>query len=211
MSAVSKDLQSGPDVLLKNMKKSYLALIGTAAALWLSACSSTDQGAASSTPVAGNGSNDFFDASVQEMYSQLPAYYRTKYFALGIPEQWRVLSFSDNEGDAHISVERNDHSSLVTIRVTPASHKTVDETCEYARKGFDANGLQYVSEPEIAYGTCIIEGKENTKDVTLWLRQYDDDNSVYSINFTGSLETVGEILSYLVGNEKLMQLMVRPL
>ena len=57
----------------------------------------------------------------------------------------------------------------------------------------------------------IIEGKENNKDVALWLRQYDDDNSVYSITYTGSLDVVGELLGYLVGNEKMMQLLVRPL
>ena len=157
------------------------------------------------------GNENFYDESVQQLYATLPASYRTDYFALGIPEGWKVLSFSDHPNNTHISVEKLDHSALVTIRVDKAVYKTIDDTCRYAQKGFEANGLTFTSTPAVSYGTCIIEGKENDKDVSLWLRQYDDDRSVYSITFTGSLDVVGELLGYLVGNEKMMQLLVRPL
>ena len=36
-------------------------------------------------------------------------------------------------------------------------------------------------------------------------------NTMMTITFTGSLDVVGELLGYLVGNEKMMQLLVRPL
>ena len=87
----------------------------------------------------------------------------------------------------------------------------MDESCQLAIEGLKSNGVQLSADVGVAFGTCVVEGKDNEKDVALWLRQYDDDNSTYSINYTGSLENVGELLSYLVGNEKLMQLMVRPL
>lgn len=184
-------------------------LLALGSALILSACSSSSTTPASET-VAQDGAS-FYDESVQELFSTLPASYRTKFFALGIPQGWKVLSFSDHPQNTHISVEKFDHSALVTIRVDNAVYKNIDDACTYARKGFEANGLTFTKEPGVAYGTCIIEGKENNKDVTLWLRQYDDDKSVYSITFTGNLETVGEVLNYLVGNDKMMQLLVRPL
>ena len=71
--------------------------------------------------------------------------------------------------------------------------------------------MEFSSDSSVAYGTCIIEGLEGEKNITLWMRQYDDDQSNYSINFTGSLDSAGEILGYLVGNDKMMQLLVRPL
>ncbi len=189
------------------MIKLRTGLLALGSALLLSACATTSPGG--NTTAAGG--ENFYDESVQQLFAPLPASFRTDYFALGIPEGWKVLSFSDKADNTHISVEKLDHSALVTIRVDQGVYQNINDTCLYAQKGFEANGLTFTKNPEVSFGTCIIEGKENTKDVSLWLRQYDDDNSVYSITFTGSLDVVGELLSYLVGNEKMMQLMVRPL
>ncbi len=191
------------------MVKLRTGLLVLGSALLLSACATT--GTSNNTDASTPSQDGFYDESVQKLYADLPASYRTDYFALGIPEGWKVLSFSDHPNNTHISVEKFDHSALVTIRVDKAVYKSIDDTCRNAQNGFEANGLVLTKGPEVSYGTCIIEGKENTKDVSLWLRQYEDDRSVYSITFTGSLDVVGEVLSYLVGNEKMMQLMVRPL
>ena len=189
------------------MIKLRTGLLALGSALLLSACASNSNQGASTAPSTEN----FYDESVQKLFATLPASYRTDFFALGIPQGWKVLSFSNHATNTHISVEKIDHSALVTIRVDKSVYKSIDDTCHYAQKGFEANGLTFTTTPNVSYGTCIIEGKENNKDVALWLRQYDDDNSVYSITYTGSLDVVGELLGYLVGNEKMMQLLVRPL
>ncbi len=196
-------------------KDSWLAplvKVGVAAstALLISACSSN----AGPQNVAGNGSNDnFMDASVDQLYQDVEAVYKTKYFALGIPKGWHVLSFSDEDLASSIAVERDDRSALVTVRVTKASAPNIEESCKLALAGYEANGLELEDEDDagVQYGTCIIEGKDNGKESVLWLRQYDDDNSTYSISYTGELSVVSEILVYLVGNNKTMQLLARPL
>lgn len=164
-----------------------------------------------SAPTKVSTPDEFIDASAQELFSTVEKVYKTEYFALGIPEGWKVLSFDNANMNSFISVEKEDHSTLVTIRVTKAQKPTTEETCKLVIEGFKSNDVQLTGDSGVSFGTCIVEGKDNEKDVAFWLRQYDDDNSVYSINYTGSLDNVGELLSYLVGNEKLMQLMVRPL
>ena len=179
----------------------------------MTACTSTPETpeTASQAPEKVSGPEIFLDASANELFKDVKKVYKTKYFALGIPQGWKVLTFSNEPLASSISVEKEDHSAVVTIRINKAENKTLQETCVAAGKAFEANGVEFVSAPDIQYGTCLIDGKEGEKDVALWLRQYNDDMSVYSINYTGSLETVAELLGYLVGNEKLMQLMVRPL
>lgn len=193
------------------MKASALLLpVLLGSTIFMTACTSTPE-TSSPAPEKVSGPEVFLDASATELYKNVKKVYKTQYFALGIPEGWNVLTFSDEQLASSISVEKEDHSALVTVRVMKAEYPTLSDTCTAAGKAFKANGVEFVSAPEVQYGTCLIEGKEGEKDVALWLRQYNDDNSVYSINYTGSLETVGEVLSYLIGNEKLMHLMVRPL
>lgn len=178
-------------------------------------CNSTETSSAGSSTAQtqdANAAQDFRKQDLKALFPEVGDIYKTEYFALGIPKGWTVVSFSNEKYDSAISVEKNDHSTLVTVRVNSAIMPTIKETCEHAYQGYLANGAESVQGPAINYGTCIIEAKDSAnKDLALWLRQYDDDQSVYSINYSGSLETVGELLSYLVGNEKLMQLMVRPL
>ena len=159
------------------MIKLRTGLLALGSALLLSACASnSNQGA-----TTASSTENFYDESVQKLYATLPASYRTEYFALGIPQGWKVLSFSDHAANTHLSVEKIDHSALVTIRVDKAVYKSIDDTCHYAQAGFEANGLTFTSTPGVSYGTCIIEGKENSKDVSLWLRQYDDDDHLHRL------------------------------
>lgn len=188
-------------------KSKYVLPISLGVALMLSGCASNSP----SAPTKVSTPDEFLDASAQELFSTVEKVYKTEYFAIGIPKGWKVLSFDNAKLASYISVEKEDHSTLVTIRVAKAIRKNVDESCQLAIEGFKSNEVQLSADVGVAFGTCVVEGKDNEKDVALWLRQYDDDNSTYSINYTGSLENVGELLSYLVGNEKLMQLMVRPL
>lgn len=191
------------------MFKNKLVLpLSLGVALMLTGCASSTS---SSTPEKVSTLDELMDASAQELFAQVDKVYKTEYFALGIPQGWKVLSFDNAKLNSYISVEKADHSTLVTIRVAKAVKGTIDETCQHAIEGFKSNEVDFVGDQGVAFGTCILEGKDKEKDVALWLRQYDDDNSTYSINYTGSLENVGELLSYLVGNEKLMALMVRPL
>lgn len=174
----------------------------------LTGCASSS---VSNAPNKVSTPDEFMDASAQELFSSVEKVYKTEYFALGIPKGWKVLSFDNAKLNSYISVEKEDHSTLVTIRVAKAVTNNVEETCKLAIEGFKSNEVDFVEEPGVSFGTCLLEGKDKEKDVAMWLRQYDDDKSTYSINYTGSLENVGELLGYLVGNEKLMQLMVRPL
>lgn len=190
--------------------RSLLLPVLLGSTIFMTACTSTPE-TASQAPETVSGPEIFLDASANELFKDVKKVYKTQYFALGIPQGWNVLTFTNDKLASSISVEKEDHSAVVTIRINKAEYKTLHETCVAAGKAFEANGVEFVSAPDIQYGTCIIDGKEGEKDVALWLRQYSDDMSVYSINYTGSLETVGELLGYLVGNEKLMQLMVRPL
>lgn len=179
----------------------------------VSSSSSSDLSATgnSTVPEKISTPEEFMDASIQELYSTVQKVYQTEYFALGIPDGWNVVTFNNAPLDSSISVEKADKSTMVTVRINKAVRPTIKETCDLAAEGYRANGVEFTSKPEVAYGTCIIEGRESEQDVALWLRQYDDDNSIYTINYTGSLENVGELLGYLTGNEKLMQLMVRPI
>lgn len=189
------------------LKSKFVLPVSLGVALMLAGCASNSPSAPSkvSTP------DEFLDASAQELFSTVDKVYKTEYFALGIPKGWKVLSFDNAKMASYISVEKEDHSTLVTIRVAKALKLTVDDTCQMAIEGFKSNDVDISADVGVSFGTCIVEGKDKEKDVALWLRQYEDDNSTYSINYSGSLENVGELLSYLVGNEKLMQLMVRPL
>lgn len=172
-------------------------------AAFLSACSSN-------TATTSNSDADFMDASAHELFKTVPQSYQTKYFALGIPEGWKVVSFSDQELDTFLSVQSLDHAATITLRVRTTTN-TVEESCELAKSAYVANDAKFIQEPSVRFGTCVIEAQENEKSNVLWLRNYNDDNSSYSINIIGPMEKAGEILSYLVGNEKMMQLLVRPL
>lgn len=189
------------------MLKSLLPLT-LCSTLLLTACATSSS---SNTANQGTSDKDFMDASVQELYKNVQKVYKTKYFALGIPEGWKVLSFQDQPLASSISVEKEDRSALVTIRVNKAASDSIDQSCKIAAESFKANDVQFTSDPEVQYGTCIINATANERDQVLWLREYSDDNSAYSITYKGDLQTVGEVLGFLVGNDKLMQLMVRPL
>ena len=175
----------------------------------MTACTSTPE-TASQAPETVSGPEIFLDASANELFKDVKKVTRPVlclWYSTGL----EGINLSLNEPLASSISCREDHGAVVTIRINKAEYKTLQETCVAAGKAFEANGVEFVSAPDIQYGTCLIDGKEGEKDVALWLRQYNDDMSVYSINYTGSLETVAELLGYLVGNEKLMQLMVRPL
>lgn len=176
--------------------------------LILTACASSNS---DNIPDKTSNPNDFMDASIQELYKNVQKVYKTEYFALGIPAGWKVISFKDQILDSSISVEKDDHSALVTIRVNKAASNNIEQSCKLAAESFKANDIEFTSEPGVQYGTCVINAKDNDREQVLWLREYSDDNSAYSINYKGSLQDIGELLGYLVGNEKLMQLMVQPL
>lgn len=175
----------------------------TFCAAFLTACSTTGS-------IPADQQNDFMDASAVELFKTVPEFYQTKYFALGIPEGWKVLNFDDQPLDSFLSVQSVDHSTTITIRVRSTTN-TIEQSCELAKSAFLANDATFTQEPSVQYGTCIVEAKENDKPQVLWLRNYDDDNSSYSITISGPMEKAGEVLGYLVGNEKMMQLLVRPL
>lgn len=190
------------------MVKSKIILpLSVCSALVLSACASSPD----PLPEKLSTPDEFMDESVQELYKNVQKVYKSQYFALGIPSGWHVVSFKDEPLNSSISVMRDDRSALVTVRVTKAASDNIEKSCQLAAEGFHVNGLEFTSEPEVQYGTCLINATENDKEVALWLREYDDDHSAYSVTYKGDLATVGELLTYLVGNEKLMQLMVRPL
>ncbi|MBU3843939.1 MAG: hypothetical protein H9847_03585 [Candidatus Anaerobiospirillum pullicola] len=189
--------------------KVLLPLLGVSAALLMTACATAPE----PLPEKISGPSEFIDDSVKELYRNVDKVYTTEYFALGIPTGWKVISFNNEPLASAISVEKADHSSLVTVRVTKAQGQTIEQSCDLALQGFQANGIVTGEDAlNLSFGTCTITGKDDgDKPVTLWLRQYDDDHSAYSITFTGDVSTAAELLSYLVGNEKLMQLMVQPL
>ena len=189
------------------VKSKILLPLSLCAALVLSACAT----APDPLPEKLSTPDEFMDESVQELYKNVQKVYKTEYFALGIPAGWSVVSFKDQPLASSISVTRDDRSALVTIRVTKASTPPIEESCQPAADGFAANGLAFTAEPEVRYGTCTITATETERDVVLWLREDPDDRSAYSITYKGDLATVGELLTYLVGNEKIMQLMVQPL
>lgn len=175
----------------------------------LTFCAAILTACSSNAPTINNDA-DFMDASAYEMLKTLPQFYQTKYFALGIPEGWKVVAFNNLDLDSYLSVQSLDRSSTITIRVR-SSTNTVEESCELAKSAFLANDAHFINEPGVKFGTCTVEAEENGKSNVLWLRNYNDDNSSYSINIAGPMEKAGEILRYLVGNEKMMQLLVRPL
>lgn len=189
------------------MLKSLLPLT-LCSTLLLTACATSSSG---NVPDKVSTPDEFMDASVQELYKNVQKVYKTEYFALGIPAGWNVVSFKDQPLDSSISVEKDDHSALVTIRVNKAASNNIEQSCKLAAESFKANDIELTTTPEVQYGTCTINATANDRDQVLWLREYNDDNSAYSIYYKGDLQTVGELLGYLVGNEKLMQLMVRPL
>lgn len=178
-----------------------------AAVVTLSACSSSST-PTETQPAAEN--KDFMDQHTQEFLKQVPESYKTPYFALGIPEGWKVVTFKDQPLDSSISVQSLDRSVTLTIRVRSSEHN-IEEACALAKDAFVANGAKFTNEPSVQFGTCIVEADENGKPSTLWMRNYDDDKSSYSIAISGPLDKASEILTYLVGNEKMMGLMVRPL
>lgn len=169
----------------------------------LSACSS-------STAVTESEQKSFMDESAYELFKQVPNYYKTEYFALGIPEGWQVVTFNDQHLDSNISVQSQDRSAMVTIRVRSTQH-SIEESCELAKNAYLANEANFIREPGVQFGTCIVEAEENGKSEILWLRNYDDDASSYSIAISGPMEKATEVLTYLIGNEKMMGLLVRPL
>lgn len=190
------------------LKKPLVIASIIGASLFLAACSTTSD---STVPPKVSGPDEFIDAAAKAMFEKATKVYKTEYFAIGIPQGWTALSFADDQLASHISVEKDDKSAIVTIRVEKAQRATIEDTCKLVMAGVEANEITYDNRPGVQNGTCIINGHEGESPVTVWVRQYRDDNSAYSIVFSGEPATVNELLSNLVGNEKLMALMVQPL
>ncbi len=135
--------------------------------------------------------------------------YANHFFKASIPDDWMVISSDGPDIPAFISVQKKDHSALVTVKVSRTDLE-IDELCQLAAKGFVVNSADIVLGPAVQYGTCIINSDALGKKAGFRARRYED-KSVYAINFEGDLEAVSKLLSRMEGNEKFMQLFVMPL
>lgn len=195
-----------------------LTALGTAvlSALMLAACSSSDSTTADkssqpvATPTATQAAALPAPAPAPVAQDTQLTWYRNNFFSMGIPDNWNVVSSDGPDIPAFVSVRAKDHSAEVTVRVS-RSDLNVQQLCELAARGFVVNGGNIVQGPEVQYGTCIIRSDDAGIPTQLWLRAYPEDHSVYAINFTGEQDKVNEVLMHLTGDDRLMQLLVRPL
>ena len=114
--------------------RSLLLPVLLGSTIFMTACTSTPE-TASQTPETVSGPEIFLDASANELFKDVKKVYKTQYFALGIPQGWKVLTFSNEPLASSISVEKEDHSAVVTIRINKAEYKTLQENLCCCRQG----------------------------------------------------------------------------
>lgn len=130
-------------------------------------------------------------------------------FSVTVPDDWQVVAREGDNVPAFITLETLDKSSTVTIS-TSFSEESIETLCQDSAKEYINEGDDIITGPEVSFGTCNINAQNGSKK-GVWLRKYDDDNSVYKIEFKGDFDKITNLLSNTQGNEKYMSLFVRPI
>lgn len=135
---------------------------------------------------------------------------KNDYFQISYGDSWKLISQEGPHAPAFISLQKNDFSTTVTIRVSK-NGQSIDELCKSATKVFMSQDATFTDGPKVEHGTCTIKSDNGEKQHTLWMRVYNDVGLVYSINFEGIPAVANQVLSTLQGDERMMQLLVMPL
>lgn len=131
------------------------------------------------------------------------------FFQVSYANTWHIISQEGPHEPAFISLQKNDRSSLVTIRVTKES-QDIETLCDGAALAIIANGHQLVTGPTITNGTCVIEGISNDKPTTVWIKKFEDIGLSYSINYDGENAIANQVLSTIQGDKYMMELINSP-
>lgn len=146
----------------------------------------------------------------QTTTQNIQSYFSTEFFKIGVPENWKVVSYEGPEIPTYVSVEKKESNTVVTISVKHTKD-TIDDLCQKIVKKLIGESKDIIAGPVVEFGTCkIVAVDQNDNKSSAWIRKYDDDNTEYSIYFEGSQEEANEVLTTLQGNEKIMSLLIMP-
>lgn len=157
---------------------------------------------------SANNQNAVADNQTIESDTQITTF-QNDFFKVDIPSNWEIFSSEGPHMPSHVSLVRKDGSALITLGVARSS-RTIEDTCNLVANNLVNDSKNLLEKPEVQFGTCIVQAKENGIHKEMWMRSYED-KSLYSIYFEGELSIVDEILSSLQGNEEMMSLLVRPI
>lgn len=180
------------------MKKSGI-IFAVACAIALAACSNTES-------TNSTQANTIAPKDQKPIATSVPmSTIANDFFQVSYANTWHIISQEGPHEPAFISLQKNDRSSLVTIRVSK-ENQDIETLCNGAALAIIANGYQLVTGPAIIDKTCVIEGISNEKPTTVWIKKFDKLGLSYSINYEGESAIANQVLSTLQGDKYMMEL-----